>query len=82
MAVACFRLTCHALGRGDGVADTGGGVGWAVVEGAVHQLASGVVGDGDQAIEVLALGGRFVTDAGSRNSWLTFHRYRTRAGPL
>jgi hypothetical protein len=48
----------------------------------VHQLASGIIGDGDQAPEVLAFGGELLLDAPSHSSWLTFHRYRTRAGPL
>jgi hypothetical protein len=48
----------------DGVADPSGDVGGAVVESTVHQVAAGVVGDGDQAPEVLAFGGHFILDAG------------------
>jgi hypothetical protein len=39
------------------------GVGRAVIEGAVHQLAAGIVSDGDQAPEILAFRSKFVLDA-------------------
>lgn len=48
----------------DCVAHAGRDVARAVVEGPTHQLGAGVVGDGDQMSEVLALCGQLVLDAG------------------